>query len=55
VFFFEKKNQKTLVCLAMRRASGVGEWEGRTDKSFLVLLSKKEHFLPLSPAVATMA
>jgi hypothetical protein len=46
VFFFEKKNQKTLASapgstgFPQRRLARV-----QTDKSFLVLFFKKEHFL----------
>jgi len=37
-FFFEKKNQKTFICLARRERPG----REATIKSFLVLFFKKE-------------
>jgi hypothetical protein len=43
VFFFEKKNQKTFVCLDPRKLESVRlRWHERRSKSFLLLFFKKE-------------
>jgi len=46
MFFFEKKNQKTFTSSPSPRSDTVGAARTGTDKSFLVLFFKKEHFLP---------
>jgi hypothetical protein len=50
MFFFEKKNQKTLApALSSPGANLLQCARNQTDKSFLVLFFKKEH-LAFSPA-----
>jgi len=40
VFFFEKKNQKTFVCLVPRKST---QFVTAKEQKFLVLFFKKEH------------
>jgi len=47
MFFFEKKNQKTLIFMVITRAKGINDTQAANFKSFLLLFFKKEDFFPL--------
>jgi hypothetical protein len=56
MLFFEKKNQKTFICLVPRKLKHLdAAWHQRRSKSFLLLFFKKEGLPSYAASLSTSA